>query len=101
MNLEKSENALWEWWPGGRYYVWAESDHCGQLEFCHKFDVLPIEQTAVQDTTGAGDAFCGGFLASIYNSPLTKGQYLVVILPKNLKFRRYNFKNFSPSSTES
>ena len=30
-----------------------------------RYPVLPIDGKLVVDTTGAGDAFCGGFIASI------------------------------------
>jgi adenosine kinase len=37
----------------------------------HKFDVPPIEKSAIVDTNGAGDAFLGGFLAGlIQDKPL-------------------------------
>jgi len=40
--------------------------------FKRKVNVLPIESQLIVDTTGAGDAFCGGFLARLYNSTLTR-----------------------------
>jgi len=40
--------------------------------FTKRVEVLPIEQDKVLDTTGAGDAFCGGFIASLYNSELDR-----------------------------
>ena len=33
-----------------------------------KYKVLPIDQKLVIDTTGAGDAFCGGFISSLLDS---------------------------------
>ena len=39
--------------------------------FCRTVNVLPIDQELIIDTTGAGDAFCGGFLASLVRSNLS------------------------------
>ena len=39
--------------------------------FCKTVNVLPIDQELIIDTTGAGDAFCGGFLASLLQSKLS------------------------------
>jgi len=33
------------------------------------FDPLPIRQHLVTDTTGAGDAFCGGFISHLLQNP--------------------------------
>lgn len=39
-----------------------------------RFSVLPVDPKAVIDTTGAGDAFCGGFIASILQQRLSRSQ---------------------------
>ena len=40
--------------------------------FCRTVNVLAIDQELIIDTTGAGDAFCGGFLASLLPSKLSE-----------------------------
>ncbi|KAJ8971814.1 hypothetical protein NQ317_004844 [Molorchus minor] len=38
---------------------------CIEKEKIENFDVLPIEKNDIRDTTGAGDAFTGGFIAGL------------------------------------